>query len=639
MFEQDENKKDKIEEVKEALYSQNVDAVVAKRRHDLKPRIERVSTDWSNTDLNKESDFKFPFTKILLGTFIFFVLAAGFATFKFFAGGNLISGDNIDILIRGPVSVAGGDTLPLDIEVQNKNNVNLQVVDLKIAYPDGTRSPDDLSTPLTRYSEVLGDINVGKSERRLIKAVIFGEENTQRDIKLTVEYRVPGSNAIFYKEKTYTVLVSSAPVNLKVTGVDEINSNQKLDFNVEISSNSLSVIKNLMLKADYPFGFDFISASPQASSLDSSVWNIGDLSPGEKRIVKISGKVQGQDGEQRVFKFTVGTPDKLDTRSIGTIFSAYSSTVSIKKPFIGINLAINGNNAREVAIQSGQQTRADIYWQNNLPSQVYDVSVQIKLRGGILNKSSIQVQNGFYNSLDNLITFDKTSNESLASIAPGAGGELSFNFSSFSSQTKTGSAFTNPDIYMDVSVIGKRVQGASVPQELLYSDSKRVKIISDIRIVSNGYRSMGPFENSGPIPPKAEQETTYTIIWTVTDSLNDVGGVKVTGQLPNYIKWNNLTSPSSEDISFDQESGRVIWNIGNIGAGAGFTSPSREVSFNVSITPSLSQVGSEPSLIENVELSGTDTFTNTIVGADGATVTTGTKSDPEYSSDSGKVVK
>ena len=639
MFEQDKDKKNKIEGVKEALYSQNVDAVVSKRRHDLKPKIEDANTDWSDTDLKKESDFKFPFMKILIGAIIFFVLAAGFATYKFFAGGNLISGDNIDILVRGPVSVAGGDTLPLDIEVQNKNSVNLQVVELKIEYPDGTRSPDDLSAPLARYDEVLGNIDIGKSERRLVKAVLFGEENTQEDIKIDVEYRVPGSNAIFYKEKIYTVLISSSPVNLTVTGVDEINSNQPLDFNVVISSNSLSVIKGLILKADYPFGFDFTSASPRPSSLDNSVWNIGDLAPGEKRNIKLSGKVQGQDGEQRVFQFTVGTPDKLSNTTVGTIFSAYSSTVSIKKPFIGVNLAINGNFASEVAIQSGQEARADISWQNNLASQVYDAVVKVALRGAILDKSSIQVQKGFYNSTDNTITFDKTGNSELASIAPGAGGDTSFTFSSFGSGTKTGAAFTNADIYMDVSVMGKRVQGANVPQELLYSDSKRVKIASDLRIVSNGYRSNGPFENSGPVPPKAEQETTYTIIWTVTNTLNDVSGVQVTANLPSYIKWTDLASPSSEDITFNQSSGQVTWNIGSIGAGAGFTSPSREVSFQVSLTPSLSQVGTEPVLVNNIALTGTDTFTNTSVGSSGATVTTDIKSDPDYSPDYGKVTK
>ena len=634
-----EPNKNKIEEVKEALYSRSPNLVFTKTRHGLKFKTNETNTSWSDTDLENESEWQFPYMKIFLGAFIFFILAGGFAAYKFFAGSNVISGDNIDIIVRGPVSVAGGDELPLDIDIQNKNNVNLSAVDLKIEYPSGTRKPDNLSVAMERYSEAIGNINVGKSERRLIKAVLFGEENTNEDIKITVEYRVPGSNAIFYKEKVYTVLMSSAPVSFVVTGPEEINAKQKMEFKVEITSNSLTVIKNLILKADYPFGYTFDSASPNPSSVDKSVWTIGDLQPGAKRTIKILGIVQGQDGEQRVFKFTVGMADKLDEESVGTPFAVYSNTISIKKPFIGVDLAVDGDQSQEVSVSNGKTVRTDLTWNNNLASQIHDAIIQIKLRGGILDKSSIRVEKGFYNSIDNTIIFDKQSNSELASIDPGTQGSASFTFSSFSSKSTTGSSFNNPDIYMDISVTGKRIEGSNVPQELLYSDSKRIKIASSLNLISNGYRTVGPFENSGPVPPKAEQETMYTITWTATDILNDVNDAKVVATLPPYVKWQNLTSPSSENISFNSLNNEVTWNIGGIKSGTGYSLAARTVSFQVSITPSLSQVGTSPVLLGEASLSGIDAFTKTLLGEKKYPVTTDIKNDPEYSSDMGKVIQ
>ena len=56
-------------------------------------------------------------------------------------------------------------------------------------------------------------------------------------------------------------------------------------------------------------------------------------------------------------------------------------------------------------------------------------------------------------------------------------------------------------------------------------------------------RSIGPFENMGPIPPKADNETTYTIIFSLSSPFNDINSVEVTGSLPSYIAWKNLTSP------------------------------------------------------------------------------------------------
>ena len=44
----------------------------------------------------------------------------------------------------------------------------------------------------------------------------------------------------------------------------------------------------------------------------------------------------------------------------------------------------------------------------------------------------------------------------------------------------------------------------------------------------------GTFTNTGPIPPKAEAETTYTVTWAVTNPLNNLTDVRVSAILPSY---------------------------------------------------------------------------------------------------------
>src|SRR3990167_8007163 len=167
----EEDKKNKIEKVKEALYSRSTDGIFAKKRHILKEKADAFRTPgyWEEEEETSPKSFNIPYTKILIGAFIFFVLALGIALFRFFVGTNTVSGGNIDILLTGPVSISGGEELPLDIQVKNNNAVDLKVVDLRIEFPDGTKSSDNLSKDLKRYAEILGDINAGRSERRLIK--------------------------------------------------------------------------------------------------------------------------------------------------------------------------------------------------------------------------------------------------------------------------------------------------------------------------------------------------------------------------------------------------------------------------------------------------------------------------------------
>jgi hypothetical protein len=150
---------------------------------------------------------------------------------------------------------------------------------------------------------------------------------------------------------------------------------------------------------------------------------------------------------------------------------------------------------------------------------------------------------------------------------------------------------------------------------------------------------IGPFQNSGPIPPKAEQETTYTITWTVTNPLNNLSGARASVVLPPYIKWLGAVSPDRENVSYDSGTGVVIWNIGNISAGAGTISSAREVSFQVSLLPSVNQIGTAVGLTGEAQLIARDNFTLTNVSDSFPMVTTNLSSDPYFKLDGEKVMQ
>jgi len=633
-----DKKNNKIQEVKEALYSRKTDGIFSAKRHPLQVKSNFGQSAWNIQEEKAESQIVIPYTKIFLGAFIFFVLATGFAFYKFFAGSNIVSGNNIDISISGPASIAGGEVFPLDIVVKNNDITDLKVVDLRIEFPDGTKNPTDLSADMKRYTEILGDINVGQSVERLVKAALFGDENSEKIIKITVEYRIAGSNAIFDKEKDYNIIISSSPINITVTGPDKINSNQQTDFSINIKSNSLSTLKNLLLKADYPFGFNLVSTNPKPITPDGSVFNLGDLEPAAERTVRITGNIVGQDGEDKVLKFTIGSAAKDDDRSIGTAFATKVLTVSLVKPFISLGMLINQNADNTLPINVGNKIRANISWQNNLPEKVYDMSVVIKFTGATLDKSSVSVENGFYNSSDNSITFDQNGIPALSTVNPSDLGNMNFDFASLIPSSDSRVSFTNSQIVMDITVLGSRGSSGG-SSEVLYSGKKILKLSSAVKLLSRSFRTVGPLENSGPFPPKVDQETTYTITWTATDSFNNLNSVKVSSALPPNVKWTGFTSPSAENITYDQASGQVIWDIGNMKSGIGDIYPAKEVSFQVSITPSLSQLGSEVDLLNESTINAIDGFTGERISEVRPSVSTKVIADPEYREDIGKVVQ
>ncbi len=633
-------KEDNIGRVKDSLYTKNPDGIFVKRRHNLADQKNlNVPTEWSVEEEQPESTFKIPYTKILFGAFIFFVLALVFAFSRFFMGSNVVSGNNIDILVSGPVSIAGGEELPLDIQIINKNNIDLNSVTLRIEYPDGTKSIANSAIDFKRYSESIGVIKVGKNEKRLVKAILYGEENSKKMVKITAEYMVSGSSAVFTKEKDFDVLIASSPVNIKVTAPSEINSNQLTDFYVVINSNSTTVVKNLILKIDYPFGFTLGSSDPKPSNSDGSVFSIGDLAPGAKRTIRVSGAVAGQDGEERSFKFSIGNPSKDDSTIVGTLLASYLSTVTLKRSSIGLDITVNEDSSKEVAIIPGAKNRVGILWKNNLGEKLYDTVIRINLSGSVLDKSSIAVDNGYYNSSNNSIIFDKTSNPELAEINPNAEGDMQFSFGTLFPSSNSPISFGNSSVKFDVNVSGNRTGDGGATSETLYSETKTLKVSSNLKLLSRGFRTVGPFENSGPFPPRVDNETTYTITWTATDSFNNITGAKVSATLAPNVKWTGFTSPGSENITYDKSTGEVVWNVGDMRSGIGTNSQARDVSFQVSVTPSISQVGFELQLVGSATISGIDAFTGVRIGEVKGAVTTNITSDPEYVNDIGKVVQ
>ncbi len=303
---------------------------------------------------------------------------------------------------------------------------------------------------------------------------------------------------------------------------------------------------------------------------------------------------------------------------------------------IGINFLINQNPNGGASIRPGIKNDGNIYWKNNLPNKVNDMSVVVYFSGKALDKSSISASNGFYNSSENSIVFDKNNDASLGTVNPLDSGSLNFNFSAYDTSFHPEISFGNSEIDLTVNIYG--TTGGN-PRSLLYTGKKILKISSSLNLISEGLRINGPFANSGPFPPKADQESTYTITWTAKDSFNNISGAKVSSSLASNVKWSGITSPSSEDISYDDSSRQIVWNIGDMRSNVGGNLPAKQVSFQVSAIPSLSQVGSFLSLINPATMTGTDSYSGESITQIAPAVTTDLVTDSGYANGEGKVVK
>jgi hypothetical protein len=600
----------RIEELKKALYSRKGPPHLRKEG-ELSPKEYKVASDWKEDD-GPEPKPSMPgglFKKIFIFSLFFFVIAGFIAVFLFFKGGNVVSANNVNITILGPVSVGAGEELSLDIAVANKNSVDLQLTDLVITYPSGTRQAGNTTVELPRERFTIGTVASGATIQKTIKAVLFGQQGDPKEMTIRVEYRLKDSNTVFFKEKKYQVAIESSPVSLAIDSLKEINSGQEMTMTLHITSNSASLIKGLLLRAEFPFGFKFESATPKPSSAQS-VWSLGDIEAGGERTIKITGTILGQDNDERVFRFYTGTESPSDEFAIGTVFIDTKQEVVVHKPFLGVQIALDGDQNDPHISDHGLGMRGELSWTNNLATALNNTVIDMKVTGSALDKSSISASEGFYNSNNDTIEWAGDKSPSLVELVPGETGKVSFQIRSIDFSDPKNLTLKNPQINLDVTVKGQRFSDKNVPESITSTISRTIKIGASLSLEGKISYDNGPFQNTGPVPPKAEVPTTYTVVLNAKGALNDIKNAFVTSKLPSYVKWVGTVSPSSAVIAYNPVTREVRWDIGDIPAGTGYFKDPKQVSFQVSFLPSLSQVGTTPTIINDLVLSGGDTFTS-----------------------------
>ena len=573
---------------------------------------------------------KIPLTTFLLmGSIGFFVIAIVFSLVAFFGNTNSVSARNIDIEVSGPVTHPGGEKLPLQISIINRNPLALQNADLIIEYPDGTRSAIDLDIELPRYRESLGTINPGGRVNTTAEAVLFGEESESKSIKLTIEYRTEDSNAIFFKEQDYEILISSAPLTVAVDTFSEVISGQSVTFDVVVKSNAKSELGNVLLEATYPFGFTYTDANP-LPALDENIWDLGDMLPGAERRIQIIGTLEGQDLEERTFRFRAGLEKDESKLQLGAAFSLTTATIAITRPFITLNVKVNGQTTPEYTAKTNDRVTIDIDYANNLNTAINNAVISARLVGDAIDQSTVNVQQGFYQSLTDTISWSGATNGELQQLDPGETGSVRATFNIL--PTAQAVFLRDPSISLEVSIEGQRMSETGVPENTSTIASRTIVVGSDLFLSSKMLRVTGPFTNTGPFPPRAEVESTATVVWTVTNTTNNIANGKVVATVPSYVRWLGRVSPSHEDVTFNASTNTITWDIGNIsaGIGSGGTLP-REVAFQIAFTPSISHVGTAPVIVNEHVLTGFDRFTESTLQSTHRSIDSRGSNDPGVS--------
>ncbi|MFA7302789.1 MAG: hypothetical protein WC030_03515, partial [Candidatus Paceibacterota bacterium] len=476
------------------------------------------------------------FASIFFGfAVLFFLVSVGVAGYFFYYGGNTVSAENIALDIQGPAQIAGGDTVPLVITITNKNPVTIQNTLIEITFPESTRNASNTLEAYPRYVENLGELASGAAITRTVKAAMFGGAGQTLAVPVSFSYKTSGSNATFVKKSSHPLQISSTPLEIKIDSLTETVSGKPITLTLTVRSNAKVPLDNVVVAGALPYGFTVTNSSLPMSNTS---FLLGTLAPGAVKTISLTGTLAGQNSEQRAFRFSIGTAKSANDQTLALTYMTQEALVGITAPFISTTLSVNGDSTASAAVSPGARQNVTVSYANTLPTSVSNVTVEVAISGAAVDYQSVSTTRGFYRSADRTVVFSQDRDSSLASLAPGASGLGTFSFATLSA----GAAAGSPTITFTTSVSGTRVGQSNVPEAVQATVTKTIKVLTTVAFTASALHASGPIVNTGPIPPKADLATTYSVVWNVKNPGSTVADGMVSAALPSYVTYTSKTS-------------------------------------------------------------------------------------------------
>ena len=593
---------DSLDALRERVYAREEDTGRARMARYERPRMDAsdphgandvggVATDWNiPVPVPPAPQPKRSFRALFIaGGIVFFLTSAIIASLMIVFGNQDISANNIKISAQAPFAVGGGEEARITVSVQNNNAVSITDATLIVEYPNGTEIDGARARELTvkRYS--LSAVASGESVNTELRPHLFGEENDEKEIKVSLEYHVSGSAATFYREgDPIHVKISSSPVSVVLDSVSTITSGQEYILTATVISNSPTELRNVLVSAAYPRTFDVKSVEPAAVA-GRNTWRIDSLKPGEQTKITIVGILSGERQTIQAVDISVGLASDVDASKLTSVLSTARKEVLIEAPFLGIALDVNQKTGETISLPLDTELTAGVTITNTLPDTIHDVAVTVRLSGNAYSPQGVSVTGGYFDVGAHTITFDKVENSDLQSMGPGETRKLFF------SVTPNSAAGRTPELKITIDAAAARTSDVSAARDLSAAQVMSIRFVS----AAAGFASIEPV--SGPYPPHVGKETQYRATFSVQGGGNEYTDVALAAFVPRGV---SIVGDLPEGVVWTASTRKLVWTIGSLPAGA-----TREAQVTFSHTPTALDVGKVITLLQEQSLSGNDRFT------------------------------
>jgi len=541
--------------------------------------------------------------KVRLTAFI----ASGFIVVALLIGGvlnirsMLFDEASVLVLISGPKDVVSAEETTFTVSYANDNWGKLQNTELELTYPDTFHIIEDATLKVNgsgRATITLGEMPANTQKKFSFKGKFYGSKGDKVTLQATLKYAPKNLSSVLEKTSQMVVTLASSPLFLEVTAPLEIVTGQNIEYVVDYGNNSDKAFSNIRVKMDYPAGFQFVSAEPKPSEGDT-VWYMGNVGTYEKGKITIRGIITGI---QKGYKSVRGTIGFYRGDNTFAVYSENERQTRVVASPLSISQTVNG--LAETTVGAGELLQYTIHYKNDGDIGLRDAIITAQLDPTFLNLSRLSSPKGSYDGVHHMLVWKASDVPALKKLEVGAEGSVSFTVPVM--DTLKSDAGKNLVIQTTAKIDSLDIPTPLGSNKIIASNTLAVKLKSDVAIDAYTLYTDTVLPNSGPVPPKVGQETSYTIHLSVAHSLSDIKDAKMTILLPAGVQYKEKYSPLDASFVYNERSNEIIWNMGTISA----EDRVKDITFQVSILPGIDRQGKGVVLVSAMNLTGKDVFTD-----------------------------
>lgn len=502
--------------------------------------------------------------------------------------------------ITGPAKISSGDEVAFTVVYRNNADVALRDTKLLFAWPEGVVLPD--GTPVREMKADIGTI-VPKQEKTVtFKGRMYGAKDSEKKIDVSFQYTPETVASVFEDKRTITVVIVATPIAVTVNAPAQVVSEKEVEIDIEYQNQSDATFKNMELRLSYPEGFKLVSADP-APADDAGIWKLGTIEGRAGGRITVKGLFSGSQGESRSVYVEIGAKEEKEFLQ----YASADAVVMIASSALLVFQTVN--DSRDYAADPGAALRYRVRYKNTTNIQIPNAVILVKLDESLVDMRTLSAQWASFDGRTNSIVWNSVGVPELAVLDPKEEGEVGFsvNMRPLSAPKKFS------DKNFTVTSVA-RITAAAVPESLAglpleSEDSLTIKVHTQFSFNETAYYADGFIRNSGPLPLRVGERTTFAISWQLSNTTNDVDEIEVTAVVPPNIEWTGVKYPQDANISYNPNNGVITWKPGKVFAGTGFLTPPKRVDFQVAFVPALLHVGQTVNLVSEASLKATDMFT------------------------------